>query len=329
MARDLQVIVINLDRTSAIKIGTPACWNTRNAPNRQPTLHWLTAPAIIAGPLALTRRSGKGDRMATLAPAAFADLLQRAVTEPGIISKAYTAFHGYSIGNQLLALVQCAERGIDPGPISTFQGWKDQGRWVRRGERAVVLCMPVTSKRKVEQEDGSEGELTFTRFVYASRWFVLSQTQGEPVDPQRIAAWDQAKALQSLGITEEPFTMTNGNCQGYARGRSIAVSPIAELPVKTWLHEAAHVVLGHTVEAESGLTDSDMTPRSLREVEAEAVALVCLEALGLPGAEHSRGYIQHWNAHRGAKAIPERSAQRIFKAADLLLKAGSGEAGTE
>jgi len=47
-----------------------------------------------------------------------------------------------------------------------------------------------------------------------------------------------------------------------------------------------------------------------------------LEALGLPGAEHCRGYIQHWNARRGAEPIPERSAQRIFKAADQILKAG-------
>ena len=65
----------------------------------------------------------------------------------------------------------------------------------------------------------------------------------------------------------------------------------------------------------------------VREVEAEAVALVCLEALGLPGADHCRGYIQHWNQHRGAEPISERSAQRIFKAADQILKAGAAAAG--
>jgi hypothetical protein len=111
--------------------------------------------------------------------------------------------------------------------------------------------------------------------------------------------------------------------QGYARQRSIAVSPVAELPFKTRFHEIAHVMLGHTSEAETGLTDSEMTPRSLREVEAEAVALVCLEALNLPGADHCRGYIQHWNKQRAAEPIPERSAQRIFKAADQILKSGT------
>jgi antirestriction protein ArdC len=260
--------------------------------------------------------------MATLAPAAFADLLQRALTEPGIISKAYTAFHGYSIGNQILALIQCSERGIAPGPLGTFKGWKDKERFVRKGEKAIVLCMPVTCKRTVEQENGIEDQATFTRFVYRPNWFVLSQTDGRAIDSQPIAEWDQATALQTLDITEEPFTTIDGNCQGYARGRTIAVSPVAELPYKTRFHELAHVVLGHTTETESGMSDSEHTPRSLREVEAEAVALVCLEALGLPGAQFCRGYIQSWNQHRGSEPIPERSAQRIFKAADQILKAG-------
>jgi hypothetical protein len=265
----------------------------------------------------------------------FSDLLSRALTEPGVISRAYSAFHGYSLGNQLLALVQCAERGIPPGPIATFMGWKDKGRYVRKGEKAIVLCVPVTCKRTRSAdpstadspEPSSETHVdTFTRFVYRPHWFVLSQTDGQDVEPLSMPAWDGPTALAALGIVEMPFTSTDGNCQGYARQRTIAVSPVAALPDKTRFHELAHVVLGHTAEAEAGVTDSELTPRSLREVEAEAVALVCLEALGLPGAEHCRGYIQHWNERRGAEPIPERSAQRIFKAADQILKAGTAGA---
>jgi len=264
----------------------------------------------------------------------FVDLLSRALTEPGLVSRAYSAFHGYSIGNQLLALVQCAERGIPPGPIATFMGWKEKGRFVRKGEKAITLCQPVTVGRKPDPnkpqptapDADPHGEM-YTRFIYRSRWFVLSQTDGQDVEPAPIPAWDKARAFDTLAIVEEPFTATDGNCQGYARQRTIAVSPVAELSYKTRFHEVAHVVLGHTSEAEAGLSDSDLTPRSLREVEAEAVALVCLEALGLPGADHCRGYIQHWNARRGAEPIPERSAQRIFKAADQILKAGMTDAG--
>lgn len=258
----------------------------------------------------------------------FTDLLSRALSEPGVVSRAYSSFHGYSLGNQMLALMQCTERGIQPGPIASFMSWRGKGRQVRKGEKAISLCMPLTyKKRKAEHEpgrpNGDEGtSRVFTVFVLRPNWFVLSQTDGDAVTLQPIPVWDQARALETLGVVEETFVSTDGNCQGYARSRSIAVSPIAELPAKTRFHELAHVVLGHTSEAEVGLTDSTMTPRCLREVEAEAVALVCLEALGLPGAEHCRGYIQHWNSERGAEPIPERSAQRIFKAADEILKAG-------
>ena len=263
----------------------------------------------------------------------FADLLNRALSEPGVVSRAYSAFHGYSIGNQILALVQCADRGITPGPIATFVGWKDKGRFVRKGEKAIVLCMPLTCKSKGDEPrddddpttPASGKPATFTRFVFRNNWFVLAQTDGQDMPALPIPAWDQTRALETLGVAEEPFSATDGNCQGYTRQRTIAVSTLAELPHKTRFHELAHVVLGHTSEAEAGLSDSNMTPRSLREVEAEAVALVCLEALRLPGVEHSRGYLQHWNERRGAEPIPERSAQRSFKAADQILKAGTAE----
>src|SRR5437870_4857362 len=86
---------------------------------------------------------------------AFARLLEHAVTDPGLVSAAYHAFHSYSVGNQLLALDQCLTRGIPPGPIATYGGWKSLGRQVRKGEKAIVLCMPITCKRSREREDGS------------------------------------------------------------------------------------------------------------------------------------------------------------------------------
>jgi hypothetical protein len=71
-------------------------------------------------------------------------LLVEAVNKPGMIMKADSAFHSYSIGNQILALVQCQMRGLEPGPINTFPGWQATGRTVKRGERALILCMPIT-----------------------------------------------------------------------------------------------------------------------------------------------------------------------------------------
>jgi antirestriction protein ArdC len=255
----------------------------------------------------------------------FAALLRSAVEEPGIISRAYTAFHAYSLGNQLLAWGQCATRGIPPGPIATFMGWKDKGRHVRKGERALTLCMPVTVKRQ-RDDDASDSEC-FTRFVFRNNWFVLAQTDGEPLTAPAVPSWDRARALAALNISDVPFDLMNGNVQGFARERAISVSPVAALPFKTTFHEMAHVLLGHTSEGEQA--DSDITPRSLRECEAECVALLCCAALDLPGVAEARGYVQHW--HGTGNPIPERSAQKILKVADQILRAGrnAAEAGVQ
>lgn len=246
-------------------------------------------------------------------------LLNEALSKPGMIHDAYSRFHNYSMGNQILAMWQCGMRGIEPGPLGTFPHWKENGRHVRKGERAITLCMPVTGKRTehVTADDGTEQEIEhgYTRFVYRNHWFVLSQTDGEPYQPSNAPNWDKSKALNALSVTETSFDVMNGNVQGFARRREISVSPIAALPHKTTFHELAHVVLGHTTE--SDMNDSERTPKSEREVEAEAVALICCESLGLPGAEFARGYIQSWGT-----AISERSAQKIFRAADAILKAG-------
>jgi hypothetical protein len=260
--------------------------------------------------------------MATPAPATFTQLLEQAVNEPGIISNAYRQFHGYSFGNQLLALSQCMTRGIQPGPIASFNRWKELGRHVTKGQKAIALCMPVTCRRKGETEDD---DAAFTKFIYRNNWFVLAQTEGEPLPEPDMPSWDRDRALLALDVMEVPFEHVDGNCLGFARGRSIAINPVNPMPHKTRFHELAHVLLGHT--SEGTLNDGEQTPRNLREVEAEAVALLCCAALELPGVEFSRGYIQNWWG--AGNPIPEKSAQRILKATDQLLKAGSAQTSEE
>jgi antirestriction protein ArdC len=253
----------------------------------------------------------------------FSNLLAEALREPGIISSAYSLFHSYSIGNAIAAWSQCLARDIKPGPIATFPRWKELGRHVRKGEKAIVLCMPLTLKRERETEDGETREDRFTRFVWRPNWFVLAQTDGT-TEPEAVAApgWEAEQALAALNIERVPFEMMDGNCQGYARKRSVAVSPLAENPVKTMLHELAHVVLGHTEVAEC--SDAGELTRADREVEAEGCAYICGSVIGLGGLEKSRGYLQTW---LGEGTVSERSAARIFKAADAILKAGRPSAG--
>src|SRR5438093_2001366 len=251
----------------------------------------------------------------------FRQLLEEAVTKPGTLMRAYALFWNYSLGNQILALIQANQRGIPLGPIASFNRWKELGRHVKRGEKAIELCMPITMKRTVK-EQGTEGtdvetEITFKRFVFKRNWFMLSQTDGAEYDMPAIPTWDRARALNALNVEEIPFEMLNGNCQGFAKGRQIAINPVAQMPAKTTFHELAHIELGHT--AETAVNDSETLPRNLKEVEAESVALLCLESLGMDGAEYCRGYIQNWLQ---GGTIPERSAQKIFATADKILKAG-------
>jgi len=167
------------------------------------------------------------------------ELLNQAVSEPGLILKAYSNFHVYSLGNRIAAMMQCAEREIEPGPINTYPGWLALNRQVKKGSKAIELCMPLT--RKVTDERTGESATVATNFVWKPRWFVLSQTEGEPITPASSPEWNKERALLALNITEQPFTTTDGNVQGYAEGRKVAVSPIAAMPHKTLFHELAHL----------------------------------------------------------------------------------------
>ncbi|MBK8357480.1 MAG: DUF1738 domain-containing protein [Comamonadaceae bacterium] len=84
-------------------------------------------------------------------------LLQQALTLPGTLSKAYSVFHDYSLGNAILAAFQLAARGLPLAPIASFNRWKNLGRKVRKGEKALSLIMPVTVKRKDKDETPQEG----------------------------------------------------------------------------------------------------------------------------------------------------------------------------
>jgi hypothetical protein len=114
-------------------------------------------------------------------PPSFVQLLHDAVTQPGVVSSCYQLFHAFSIGNQLAAWAQCIQRGIPLGPLHTFRGWLSLDRHVKRGEAALVLCMPVIVKDKtsssvhVDQTPGdSRVELTRRRFIWRPNWFTLA-----------------------------------------------------------------------------------------------------------------------------------------------------------
>jgi hypothetical protein len=250
----------------------------------------------------------------------FAAMLKECLTQPGVLSKAYRAFHRYSFGNQIAAMFQLMERGQPLGPIASFMAWKEKGRSVKKGAKALVLCMPTTIKVDHQHPDGTVEKIPKRIFIWKPHWFVVHDTEGADFVQEEVPElnWDLAKALKELEIEEVPFEMIDGNCQGYAQARQIAINPVAVHPMKTRLHEIAHIVLGHTSEGDR-IVDGERLERSIAEVEAEGTAYLLAVSLGLGNLEESRGYVQHW---LGDADLPERNAKRIFSAVEKILKAG-------
>jgi hypothetical protein len=261
-------------------------------------------------------------------------LLHEAIRQPGLLHSCYSKFHNYSIGNLMLAAWQLGARGLEFGPLATFEQWKHKHeRFVRKGEKAIALWMPIQVPLKTtDPNTGEEVKTGGTRtvFVMKAQWFALSQTEGKPLaETESTPDWNLDKALKALNITLVPYDFNmvpGGNCQGYAYKRNIAISPVCQKVLATQLHEIAHVVLGHT-EKTALIADGSELPRCIKELEAEATAMLCLDALGYEDmAVFNRGYIQHWMAAGKVTEVPEDSAKRIFSAADKILKAGQVKA---
>jgi hypothetical protein len=133
------------------------------------------------------------ERLATIAtdPAAWVEFIEHVATFGA----------RYSLGNQILLMVQADARGITPryflpyGNKDATTGWRKHKRQVRRGETAFKIWAPV--KRRPTEEEAQQWETagrTVTRdrdgrpaiqvvgFRLAST-FELSQTDGEPFEP--------------------------------------------------------------------------------------------------------------------------------------------------
>jgi len=249
-------------------------------------------------------------------------LLEEALNTPGMLSKAYQMFHCYSVANMMLAMSQLSQDQL--GPIATFKHWKQLGRNVRKGEKAIALYMPIAIKQKDEETD----EVTSTRmgFMLRRNWFSLAQTDGDdppPFDPP--AEWSVSRALSALNVTQTPFGLVDGNVQGYAvpTQREVAISPLCEQPLRTLFHELAHVDL-HGDEA--GLERHGCNlPKDVKEVEAETVSYLVAETLGvkLDDSVNSRGYIQGWMRDKAAREeFAKKRANRVFGCAQRIIAAG-------
>lgn len=248
-------------------------------------------------------------------------LLLEALSEPGRMSKAYSMFYRYSFGNIVWVTAQLSRRNLPISPVASFNHWKELGRQVKKGEKALAMLMPRMHKKT--EPVAEEDKYIFSGFMVRNHWFSLDQTDGAEYVPDVLAGkWDSVLALETLGVHEEAFAHIDGNCMGYAKPSKgvIAVNPMNPLSWKTRFHELAHCLL----HRKDGLLSDDYQPvYSLGEVEAESVAYLCCATLNLPGIEESRGYIQHWMNRTGSRELAAKNIQRIFSATGRILSAGN------
>jgi len=104
-------------------------------------------------------------------------------------------FHDYSIGNQILIMIQKPAATH----VAGFHTWKDLGRWVRGGESGIAILAPVMAPRPTCPECGAkvpkgarfcpvcsasieaEVEIEAPRFFKVVYVFDINQTEGKPL----------------------------------------------------------------------------------------------------------------------------------------------------
>lgn len=214
-------------------------------------------------------------------------------------------FHQYSLGNSLLIAMQ------RPGAtrVAGYRAWQKLGRQVRQGERGIAILAPMARTRQ-RKKKASDEETEFRvdaraghdRMVLGFRGatvFDIAQTDGRPLpdfahvrgDPHVYMERLQ-RFVESRGIRIE-YSNNMGAADGLSCGGTIklrpGLPPAEQFSVLT--HELAHEKLHRDDQSRE-------VSRSVRETEAEAVAFVVCQAIGLDTNTAARDYIQLYQGDR-------------------------------
>ena len=217
-------------------------------------------------------------------------------------------FHQYSLGNVLLIHMQFPRASR----VAGYRIWQRLGRQVRRGAKAIQILAPVLWKDP-QAEEGAERIVAFRN----AHVFDVSQTEGKPLpefarvtgEPGRHL-WRLKKLVQQKGITLS-YSDQIGAAEGLSTGGTIVLrtglDSAAEFAVLA--HEAAHEFMHAQAESRPG-------DKTVRETEAEAVAFVVCQAVGLETSTAAADYIRLW---RGDKDTLLASLERIQRTAASII----------
>jgi hypothetical protein len=225
---------------------------------------------------------------------------------------AMARFRRYSLANIMLI----ASQRRDATHVAGFQTWKQLGRHVTKGAKGILILAPILARREnVENDSAEENEKGVVGFR-AVHVFDVADTDGQPLPGLGSAQGDPADYTERLKqfIAERGIQLEYSDAIYPAQGQCSA-GKIVLLPGQSaaeeyavLAHETAHAIL-HLQERRTETT------KRVRETEAEAVAFVVCEAIGLK-AGNSVDYIQLYS---GDKETLTESLEHVQRAsADIL-----------
>ena len=228
-------------------------------------------------------------------------------------------FHRYSFTNLMLIFIQRPTATH----VAGFHTWLKFSRYVRKGEKGIGIFAPMRFKARAEDErnssparDDEQSPETVLRFRIV-HVFDIEQTDGEPLpEPARVDG-DPGESLTRLrefaasrGV-EVVYAETLFGADGCARaGRIILRKDMqAGEEFAVLVHELAHTMLHCGEQVQRGA-------KTVRETEAEAIAFVVSQAIGLQTSTACSDYIQTYN---GDTKTLMQSLERIQRtSADIL-----------
>jgi len=229
----------------------------------------------------------------------------------------------YSLNNLLLIAAQRP----DARQVAGFTTWKRLGRFVKKGEHGIAILAPVIRRRRLdavavnaerERLTAQDSDETVVGFRGAFV-FDVSQTEGAPVaefacvngDPSVFT--DRLKAHVTDQGIELSYSERIAPARGITAGTQIVLLPglSAGEEFSTLVHEAAHAALHRN-------NGREQPSKTVRETEAEAVAYVVSQAIGLETNSASADYVQLWGGD--AKTLTA-SLERIQRTASEIIAA--------
>jgi hypothetical protein len=186
---------------------------------------------------------------------------------------------------------------------------------VKKGEKSIKILAPIIVKKKDEKVDEDQ---YFCAGFKLTHVFDISQTEGKdvPTIAKRISGnvtgYEGLKTSLEL-ISGEKVVYVPMSYDGHINDDGISInSELSEIQtIATLIHEIAHKHLHRNL--------SEPIPKKQKEIEADSVAYVVCQHLGINTEHHNFEYVAVWSGDKDVKIL---SAQldTIRKCASMIIE---------